>query len=156
MLLQSDYPGFLSRPFKISLQQYCICLASVSVFININKNTNTKEIQYSGTEIQMWPGRNPVKSLCGSMPAEKLGQGEICFGTILHGREFYCPGDIFHTPMDSVQPRWPPDKTTINLNSLLELFTQLDHRPCTSLRIGLTIRKEEHYCTMFNCQGITI
>ena len=44
------------------------------------------------------------------------------------------PGYIVRTPTNSVQHRWPPGSSTIDLFSLLDLFTRLDHRLCTVLK----------------------
>ena len=44
-------------------------------------------------------------------------------------------GYIVRTPTDSFQHRWPPGLSASDLFSLLEIFTWLDHRNCTGIKI---------------------
>ena len=81
-------------------------------------------------------------SLCGSVPAEKLGHCQFfcvkffntletflkLFSTV---ESFDCLGQINHTSTDCLQLRWPLCVSERVCTFFLQLFTQLEDKHCT-------------------------
>ena len=65
------------------------------------------------------------KSLCGSLPTEKLDNSQFIFETFIHSRVFYCPGQILHTSTECLQLRWPLCVSARGCTFFLQLFTWL-------------------------------
>ena len=61
-------------------------------------------------------------SLCGGMPAEKLGHDGIFLTSFCMVESFHRPGDIVHTSIDPIELPWAPYISAIDYFVILQLF----------------------------------
>ena len=80
----------------------------------------------------MLPGEIMGKSLCGSVPAEKLGHVKIsCWTSFYTVENFNCPRNIDPISTDHVQLLCSPCNSASDLISVLQLFTRVEDQHCT-------------------------
>ena len=83
------------------------------------------------TKYQTGPRTNPNDLFAAACPQRSQMQPNFFLTSFCTVESFNYPGYIVPTSTDSVQHRWPPGFSESDLFSLLDLFTQLDHRHCT-------------------------
>ena len=131
LLLQLGLCHRLLFIFQFLYDHIIFAQQSICVFYIYRSQRNTKLL---GPNIELEQGQ--ILPITLRQPARREARCcPIFFLTSFYTVDsFNYPGYIVCTPTNSVQHRWPPGFSTSDLFSLLELFTRLDHRLCTSYK----------------------